>query len=454
MLYCDKGLHFSAFLVHGRLAVVYIFLFYAISLYRLIAKSEKGSKTWPIATKKRFCSRKLLAIIILLAMNIAISSIIVMLNNAWVVPVLIKMEDKINEQESELAADDAQLETLLRQFKEDSISRIIQLENSHTTTQGTLNATRKELSDLRTKIFELEIDHSTTVRALQEALDATEMRLSSVISELSINHSMAVKALQDIIKKIISNVMSLRETTSKADETLREQLNELSENMLNQTHYDQLQSGIGRLESSKANQTDFEELVSFVVDVANSTVRTSDFLQLSRAVENNTTQLQKQGLQLVSKVATLEDTTSHINDLLATKADQHDVNSLSERIETLSDTTVQISTFETLQQTVETLESGKADQSELDELIEEIEHDINGLGTRITNHVTSAHRTHTTLTSDINDNDRDIQGNTHRITNIESDVQGLQAEETASVPGLTASWIITSSITAVVTVYT
>ena len=165
-----------------------------------------------------------------------------------------------------------------------------------------------------------------------------------------------------------------------------------------------------------------------MTDLANSTVRTSDFLLLSRTVngiENTTTQLQQQGLQLVSKVATLEDTTSHINEILATKADQHDFNILSERFDTLSDTAVRKSTFEILQQTVQTLETSKADQSELHELNRQIRYEISDLDGRITRHISSAQGTHTTLTSDIADNDRDIQGNTNRITNVESDIQEL-----------------------------
>ena len=323
--------------------------------------------------------------------------------------VLMKQENRINELESKQTdSSGTQLKIVLdevRQLKKDSMARITQLEECHTTMQGTLNSTREELHDVRARMIELENDYSATIRALQEMLNATERKLSSATSMIS----------------------------------------ELS------THYDHPQSGIDRLESSKANQTDLEELVSFVTDLANNTVRTSDFLLLSRTVngiENTTTQLQQQGLQLVSKVATLEDTTSHINEILATKADQHDFNILSGRFDTLSDTTVRMSTFETLRQTVRTLETSKADKSELHELNRQIS-DLDG---RITRHISSAQGTHTTLTSDIADNDRDIQGNTNRITNVESDVQGLQAEETASAPKQTASWMITS-VTTAVTVY-
>ena len=388
-----------------------IFLLYAISACRPFTKSEQGSTKNPVATKERFCSWKLLAIIII-ALNVAI----LMLSTACVVFVLIKQENRINELESKPVhktdSSGTQLKIVLdevRQLKKDSMARITQLEDSHTTMQGTLNSTREELHDVRARMIELENDYSATIRALQEMLNATERKLSSatsMISELSI-------------------------------------------------HYDHLQSGIDRLESSKANQTDVEEVVSFVTDLANSTVRTNDFLLLSRTVngiENTTTQLQQQGLQLVSKVATLEDTTSHINEILATKADQHDFNILSERFETLSDTTVRMSTFETLRQTVQTLKTSKADQSELHELNRQIRYEISDLDGRITRHISSAQGTHTTLTSDIADNDRDIQGNTNRITNVESDIQELQAEETASTPKQTASWMITSLTTAV-TVY-
>ena len=284
---------------------------------------------------------------------------------------------------------------------------------------------------------------------------ASRVALDNAVTQLDTS-----KADKEEFEILVSNVTLLRETTFRADELLRQRLSELSDSTLDQVHYNELQSGIDRLESSKANQTDLEELASTVTALAENSVTTSNFLLLSRTVdgiENNTIDLQQQDLQLVSTVTTLEDTTTNINDLLATKADQQDVDSLRESLETLSETTVQTSTFE---QRVETLKSGKADQSDLDELehqvdhldeeVEEIDDEISSLDTRFENHISNAQQAHGTFTSDIGANDRDIQLNTDKIENIEGDVRELQ---TASTPGLTASWIITSSVAAVVTVY-
>ena len=82
---------------------------------------------------------------------------------------------------------------------------------------------------------------------------------------------------------LANNVSSLIETT---DETIREQLSELSDTLLDQNHYNELKNDIESLESSKANQTDFEDLVSTITELANSTVKTSDFLQLSETVRS------------------------------------------------------------------------------------------------------------------------------------------------------------------------
>ena len=341
---------------------------------------------------------------------------------------------------------------------EDLVSTVAVLANSTVRTSDFLQLL--ETVDSKASSDSLEQLSSEVSIAREEIVNLDTTKASRVALDNAVGQLDTSKADKEEFEILVSNVTLLRETTFRADESLRQRLSELSDSTLDQVHYNELQSGIDRLESSKANQTDLEELASTVTALAENSVTTSNFLLLSRRVdgiENNTIDLQQQDLQLVSRVTTLEDTTSHINNLLATKADQQDVDSLRERLETLSETTVQTSTFE---QTVETLKSGKADQSDLDELehqvdhlheeVEEIDDEISSLDTRFENHISNAQQAHGTFTSDIGANDRDIQLNTDKIENIEGDVQELQ---TASTPGLTASWMITSSITAVVTVY-
>ena len=337
---------------------------------------------------------------------------------------------------------------------EDLVSTVAVLANSTVGTSDFLQLL--ETVDSKASSDSLEQLSSEVSIAREEIANLNTTKASRVALDNAVGQLDTSKADKEEFEILVSNVTLLRETTFRADESLRRRLSELSDSTLDQVHYNELQSGIDRLESSKANQTDLEELASTVTALAENSVTTSNFLLLSRRVdgiENNTTQLQQQGLQLASRVTTLEDTTSNINDLLATKANQQDVDSLGQRLETLSETTVQTSTFE---QTVETLESGKADQTDLDELehqvdhldeeVEEIGDEISSLGTRFEN----AQQAHNTFTSDIDDNEDLIQVNTDKIANIEGDVRELQ---TASTPGLTASWMITSSITAVVTVY-
>ena len=216
------------------------------------------------------------------------------------------------------------------------------------------------------------------------------------------------KADKEEFEILVSNVTSLKETTSRTHKTLREQLSELSEISLNRTHYDKLQNGIHRLESLKANQTDFEDLVSTVAVLANSTVRTSNFLQLLETVDSKASSDSLE--QLFSELSIAREEIANLNTTKATKValdnavTQLDTNkadkeefeilvsnitllretmfradeSLREQLSELSDSTLDQVHYNELQSGIDRLESSKANQTDLEDLISTVAALTNG----------------------------------------------------------------------------
>ena len=239
------------------------------------------------------------------------------------------------------------------------------------------------------------------------------------------------------------NLTLLRESLARDYEEIHEDLAELSGSALNYTHHDQLQRGIDRLEASKANQTALEEVVLTVSNLENSTVSISKLV-----------------VQVALNVTTLE---QHTREALTTKADQRDIDSLSDRLTALSDTTVTRETFERLEDRVETLSTNKAEQSALNELKGTVDHldatcareyKVDQLEGRVTSHIKSSDDKHEELASDISDNDGSIQINSRRIGNVENAIRQDDTETSAASHVLTSSWIITIVTLVTITINT
>ena len=147
----------------------------------------------------------------------------------------------------------------------------------------------------------------------------------------------------------------------------------------------------------------------------------------------------------------------HINTALTSKADEHDVDILTERVTTLSDTTVTLPAFEALKENVQSLATDKADQTSLDQLesivndLDETtakQQDLHKLDEKVSSHISLSERTHSHYDLRISAHDGAIQSNTARITSVENDIKQLKD----STPGLTASWMIASMAVSMVIV--
>ena len=333
-------------------------------------------------------------------------------------------------------------------------------ENIHDTLLERIEQLERNMTD---RLAQLRSDYATALKEVQEEwngdLHNAMYRMSEVETELSsaraaITVLNSTKASRVNVERLTSeldarkvdkaefeilshNLTLLRESTSREDEEIRE---ELSDSALNQTHYDQLQDSIDKLEESKADQTALEELDSTVNELTNSTMRIF--------------------WELALNVTTLE---QHTSEALATKADQRDIDSLSDRLTALSNTTVTTETFERLEDRVETLSTNTAEQSDLNELKGTVDHldatcareyKVDQLEGRVTSHIKSSDNKHEELASDISDNDGSIQINSRRIGNVENAIQQDDTETSAASHVLTSSWMITIVTLVTITINT
>ena len=270
------------------------------------------------------------------------------------------------------------------------------------------------------------------------ATKASKEDLRQLTTDLMLLVSRKVDRME--FELLSGNLTLLRESLARDYEEIYEDLAELSGSALNYTHHDQLQRGIDRLEASKANQTALEEVVLTVSNLENSTVSISKLV-----------------VQVALNVTTLE---QHTREALTTKADQRDIDSLSDRLTALTDTT---ETFERLEDRVETLSTNKAEQSDLNELKGTVDHldatcareyKVDQLEGRVTSHIKSSDNKHEELASDISDNDGSIQINSRRIGNVENAIQQDDTETSAASHVLTSSWMITIVTLVTITINT
>ena len=290
---------------------------------------------------------------------------------------------------------------------------IEQLTNDHSQTREELNETRERLHNAATSITVLEdglndTKHRTSV--VEDELANTKMEVSSLnesqaqltrrVEELEIG-----KVDRTEFEVLSDNVTSLRETTSVVDEEIRGELSDLADN----------------------------------------TVRTSDFLETVGSIYNTTVVIQTHIVQLTQRLTSLAHNTTVA---LSTKADQHEVNTLSEQLTTLSEETVRKTTF---QSAIDSLSTSKAEQSDLDSLEGRVDHledttakkdQLSSLEHEVTNHISGSQSTHNQLSSRIGSNDDDIESNRWRIGVAESDIDQLQADVADSSPGLKPLWTL------------
>ena len=265
-----------------------------------------------------------------------------------------------------------------------------QLTNDHTQTREELNTTREIVHNAR-----------ASITVLEDGLKDTKQRTSVMEGELA-NTKMEVSSLN----KTKASKVSVDKLTERVEE----------------------------LEKGKVDRTEFEDLS----DEFKSLRETSEFYLTVDGIHNTTVAIQTDIAQLTQNLTSLAHNT---NVALSTKADQHDVDTLSEQLTSLSEETVRNTTFRSA---IDSLSTSKANQSDLDSLEGRMDHledttakknKLSSLEHEVTNHISDSQSTHNQLSSRIGSNDADIESNTQRIDQLEADVAD-------SSPGLKQFWIM------------
>jgi hypothetical protein len=320
------------------------------------------------------------------------------------------------------------------------------------------NVTSISESTVRTsEFFQLRAELNVTQRTLTVTRDTLAGTQESLY-----NATTMVSELKTEFKDLVSNVTSLAESTVRTSDFLQlsAALNITRETLantqqtLNVTRNDLTDTQVDLYNATtiiSELKTDFEVLVSNVTSISESTVRTSEFLQLSETVYDLTEEIQENISRLNLNVS---NQIRHINTTLTSKADEHDVDILTERVTTLS---VTLTAFETLKENVQSLRTSKADQTSLDQLESTVndldettakQQDLHRLDEKVSSHISLSERTHSHYDSRISESDGAIRSNTAHITSVENDVRQLKD----STPGLTASWMIASMAVSMVIV--
>ena len=363
---------------------------------------------------------------------LAACAVMVLINNAWIVPVLVEHKESVAlhaeflELKDRFEAENIQYQATISELKDRDVqltARVSQLEATNEQHQGTISELQLQVVQLERGTSELEAS-----KANQDEVD----QLSNNMAELN-----GSKVDNDEFNDLVDTVSEL--ATTKVDRStvmeLEEELAGLAETALNHTHYDQLQDGIDGLESAKASQTQFEELVSNFTSLANTTVRTSEFLLLSERVEHidDTTVKEAKFLDVTRNVTTLEGDIKHINVTLAKKADQQGIKEITDTITTLKKTTVRKDEFKKLVTRV----GSKADKSDLDNLKRTVthlgqtdtEHELNSLSEKVASHITSSQNDYYQLRSDISHNEQEIRSLKGSVESVKSDFEEMKSKK-------------------------
>ena len=303
---------------------------------------------------------------------------------------------------------------------EDLVERVTTLEN---TTNSTAEELFQAVGEVENTAVELQVDleqlsSTVTVLAADTASKADQQEVDSLSDQLTQLATLTV--WRGEFEDLTANLTSLREATARADQELREEIDDLADGTINRTHHDELQDIVNMFAATKANQSDFEALQAKVAILSENMQSSIDTLN------HNITSL-KRDMQV----------------------GERDIAELNGRVATLE------GVLDVLEQTVDSLKRGKANATELEDLQEKEK----GLDDRVTTHISSSQDTHEEISSDITGNKEAIQSMSDRISSVETSISELEtqvSDSTQEIRGLYVTTVISVLVTlvAVFTIYT
>ena len=338
------------------------------------------------------------------------------------------LQEHIETIENELQHEKDKNLELKRKIDENS-DKIAEWERQNTQMEETV----REIHENTTSVLQRKIE--TLEEELTRTTAATELELRSIVRSIAFLN--ATKASTETVNDQIglldrdkvdrsefevlsTNLSFLADTSSTAHKEIRQELNELADSSLNETHFHELHQAI----ASKASQTDLDALAS-------STVRTQTFLDRVESIQNSILQLQ---WNITLNFTRFDGRIQTLNAALSTKADKQDVTVLSNRVTTLEGSTVDKGTFQELRDTVEDIDERKAEKADLNLLQGRVyslerntatKSELNNLENKLSDHSSTSDGVHNRLSSSIGSNSYSISDNTGRITTLESSTSGL-----------------------------
>ena len=275
---------------------------------------------------------------------------------------------KISELEANYSAELASMKEMLNKTEERLINATImitELEEKHLLTfremEAALNETEGLLQDATAAISMLEENHAMAIKVLEEELNTTNMKLEEVmtaVEEVDISTTAKTTELEAKLQSAETEIATLNIT--KASKVV---VNEITDR-------------VADLETGKVDKTEFailsdnvrsnfEQLVIYVSDLENSTVQTSDFVRLVESIENTTAEIWVE-IALKANQSEINTLTEQITNLTATVVDRVEFDSLSINVTILRESTALED--ETLHAEIEALADGSLNLTHHDQL--------------------------------------------------------------------------------------
>ena len=321
-----------------------------------------------------------------------------------------ELEKKIDENSDKISTFERQTEEIVGRMEESH-------QNVTSALQSKIEGLEEELARITASTMTIE-DELRIAESSIETLNNTKASAETVNNQIGRLDREKVDRREFEVLSI--NLTLLAEDSSQMDEEIQQKLDELADSALNETHYHELHEAIAR----KASQIDLDTLAS-------STVRTSTFQERVESIQNSILQLQ---LNVSLNFTSLDVRIQHIDTTLLTKADQHDLTTLTTRVTNLEGSKVDKDTFQQLEDIVEGIQESKADKTYVNRLggrVYDLERntatksELRSLDTKLSQHSSTSNGVHNRLSTDISGNSGGINSNSDRITTLESSSPGL-----------------------------
>ncbi|CAI7994252.1 hypothetical protein GBAR_LOCUS1416 [Geodia barretti] len=353
----------------------------------------------------------------------------------WVAPIINGQNEKIASIEAglehQMMASDGRLYEQFKWYEANSTAKMNELKSIVKDLQEHIETIENELQHEKAKNLELKrkIDENSdkiaewerqntqmeeTVREIHENTTSVLQRKIETLEE-ELTRTTAATELE--LRSIVRSIAFLN-ATKASTETVNDQIGLLDRDKVDRSEFEVLSTNLSFL--AETSSTALEEIRQELNELADSALNETHYHELHQAIASNASHFE-------GRIQTL-------NAILSTKADQQDVTTLSNRVSNLEGSTVDKDTFQELRDTVEDIDERKADKADLNPLqgrVNSLERntatksELRSLNDKLSGHRSTSDGVHDRLSSDIRSNTDSISDNTGKITTLESSTSGL-----------------------------